>query len=396
MKPLIYINTEDNFNVALNLAIEEYVLREMPPADYLILSRNQPSVIIGRNQNMLEEVNEPFLRKEGIPVYRRLSGGGAVYHDPGNLNFSFITDYDPSKLNNYRYFNTPIVQQLNKTGIPAYMNDRNDILVEGRKVSGSAQFSSKGRMISHGTLLFNSHLETLNQALNIKQKYISSKSQKSVRSNVANLSQWIHPPVDIAAFQNLIYQGLIEETGLLRCHSFSNQEWQAIRNKYLERYLKWEWNIGRAPRFTAKDSKILKSWQFNVEISVMRGLIDSFRLEILPHQAETQANQNVKNSVHGKKKVMSEAGSGNRRERQCEAPTMLSGSSPEIIDSDLKPSAIAHALTKLLTGVRYDRNELLHVLEKNKKILSTLFLTPEEGVRLIYLNGEELQIPIRD
>lgn len=157
----------------INLAMEEYVLKNFGEADtYLLFYINAPSIIIGKNQNSVEEINTDYVRENNIKVVRRLSGGGAVYHDEGNLNFSFITKDDGDSFHNFAKFTEPVVQALNKIGVPAELVGRNDLVVEGRKISGNAQFSTKGRMFSHGTLMLDSEIEHIVSALNVKKEKI--------------------------------------------------------------------------------------------------------------------------------------------------------------------------------------------------------------------------------
>ena len=274
MESLVFIDNQDRTDPAFNLALEEYALREMDPArDYLLLYRNESSVIVGRNQNVLEEVNDSFVRSKGIRILRRLSGGGTVYHDPKNLNFSFITRYEPSRLHNFRFFNTPVVRLLRTLGVPAEMNDRNDILAGGRKISGSAQFSSKGRMFSHGTLLFDSELDVLDRVLSVRMKQIESKSHKSVRSVVANISEFLDRPMDVSAFRHFLLDGL-ESEGLVGSHyGLTEADLGRIREIRESRYDKWEWNIGRSPRFRLKRSRTIDDWKVFMDLSVDKGHI---------------------------------------------------------------------------------------------------------------------------
>jgi lipoate---protein ligase len=279
MKSLVFIDNDDNTDPADNLALEEYVLRRLDPSlDYLLLYRNEPSVIVGRNQNVLEEVNDSYVRDKGIPVFRRLSGGGTVYHDPQNLNFSFVTRYEPSRLHNFRFFNAPVVRVLQSLGIPAMMNDRNDILADGRKISGSAQFSSRGRMFSHGTLLFNSRLEELEEVLSARMKRIRSKSHKSVRSVVANISEFMDRPMDISEFRRYLLDGLTREGLVARRCRLSDQDREHIREIRHARYDRWEWNIGRSPKFEVARTSIINGLTVSLDLQVKKGHIEQIRI----------------------------------------------------------------------------------------------------------------------
>lgn len=170
-----FVDNEKVTDPRVNLAIEEHLLRTFDTEeDILLFYINQPSIIIGRNQNTIEEINQEYVEKNGIIVVRRLSGGGAVYHDLGNLNFSFITQNQAENIHNFRKFTAPVIEVLRKMGVPAELSGRNDIVVDGRKISGNAQYIAGRRMVSHGTLLLNSDLEQVVEALNVKASKIES------------------------------------------------------------------------------------------------------------------------------------------------------------------------------------------------------------------------------
>ncbi|MDI3270086.1 MAG: lipoate--protein ligase, partial [Bacillota bacterium] len=182
-----YVDQGPLHRPALNLAIEEYLLRQLrSDEDYLFFYNNDPSVIIGRNQNAWEEIDEVFCRAEGIQVVRRLSGGGAVYTDRGNLSFSFITRDDGQSFMNFKKFTEPVVEALRTLGVPAELTGRNDIQVGERKISGNAQYAAGGRLMTHGTLLLSVDLERMTRALQPRAEKFQSKSTKSVRARVAN------------------------------------------------------------------------------------------------------------------------------------------------------------------------------------------------------------------
>ena len=209
---MIFVDNQNHTDARINLAIEEHLLRNyMIDEEILLFYINGPSIIIGRNQNTIEEINQQYVEEHNIHVVRRLSGGGAVYHDLGNLNFSFISNSGHENIQNFKKFTAPVVKVLNEMGVPAELGGRNDILVEGRKVSGNAQYISGNRMVSHGTLLFNSDLSVVSESLNVKANKIESKGIKSIRSRVANISEFMPEQMDIFTFREKVKNGILAE-----------------------------------------------------------------------------------------------------------------------------------------------------------------------------------------
>lgn len=207
----------DHTDPRINLAVEEYALNYLDPGEeYVILWQNEPTVVIGRNQNTLAEVNGPFIKERGIHVVRRLSGGGAVYHDLGNLNFTFIVDAEKERVSNFEYFTRPVIQALASLGVQAEFSGRNDITIDGKKFSGNAQYWSKGRLLHHGTILFNSDLAVVQEALNVKVDKLQSKGVKSVRSRVTNIYPYLKTPITIEEFKEVLWQYLIPGRSRIR------------------------------------------------------------------------------------------------------------------------------------------------------------------------------------
>ena len=226
---MILIHNHNNYDPRLNLALEEFILRDRKEGDYLILYINEPSVIIGKHQNVMEEVGLRFVEEQGIPVVRRISGGGAVYHDLGNLNFSVITDHTPERHNNYESFLAPVISTLHTLGVESRLNNRNSLVLnDGRKFSGNAQFASRGRMVSHGTLLFNSNLDALAIALQPDALPLESRAVQSIRSHVVNLESVLESVISIEAFQQNIQQGFLQDE--LRVEDLTTTEWSRWKN----------------------------------------------------------------------------------------------------------------------------------------------------------------------
>ena len=209
---MLFIDNENITDPRVNLAIEEFALKHLDINEtYLLFYINEPSIIIGKNQNTVEEINADYVRDEGIHVVRRLSGGGAVYHDLGNLNFSFITKDDGNSFHDFKKFTDPVVKALKKLGVNAELSGRNDILADGKKISGNAQFSTKGRMFSHGTLLFDSEIENVVSALNVRMDKIESKGIKSIRSRVTNIREHLDEDMTMEEFKQTLLAYLFEE-----------------------------------------------------------------------------------------------------------------------------------------------------------------------------------------
>lgn len=276
---MIFIENEGITDPSINLAIEEYCLRNLEgDKDYLLFYINEPSIIIGRNQNTLEEINHEYVEQKGIHVIRRISGGGAVYHDYGNLNFSFMTDYSFESLNNFKKFTAPVIKALNNMGIAAELKGRNDIVVDDRKISGNAQFSSGKRMFSHGTLLFDSELSEVANALNVKMSKIESKGHKSVRSRVANISEFMSEKMDIQTFRFNILKSLYEEREEFETYHLTENEWEGVYKLRDEKYSNWDWNYGHSPRFNIKRTKRFSIGEIDLRIYVEKGIIKEFKV----------------------------------------------------------------------------------------------------------------------
>lgn len=275
---MIMIDNKGVTDPTINLALEEYSLRNFKDtSDYLLFYINEPSIIIGRNQNSLEEINTSYVEDNGIHVVRRISGGGAVYHDFGNLNFSFITDYSVEQLNNFEKFTSPIIKALNNMGVKAELKGRNDIVVEDRKISGNAQFSSGKRMFSHGTLLFNSELGEVVNALNVKMNKIESKGHKSVRSRVANISEFMSESLTIEKFKSNIIDTL-SEGNAFEIRKLTEAEWEGVYKLREEKYNNWDWNYGHSPRFNIKRTKRFPIGELDFRLYVEKGLITEFKI----------------------------------------------------------------------------------------------------------------------
>jgi len=275
---MLFVDNENCNDPRVNLALEEYLLRNIAPdEDILLFYINRPSIIIGRNQNTVEEINVDYVQANNIHVVRRLSGGGAVYHDLGNLNFSFITPVAEGIFHNFRLFTAPVIRVLNEMGVSAELSGRNDILVDGRKISGNAQYSTGKRMFSHGTLLYSSDLSHVSDALRVKASKIESKGIKSIRSRVANITEFMSDPPDILTFRQQILQGVFAGMDTIPQYHLSEKDWEAVNALSASRYQTWEWNYGRSPAFNIHRTQRFPIGEIDARLDVEKGTIQNIK-----------------------------------------------------------------------------------------------------------------------
>ena len=286
---MIYFENSQSADPFVNLAIEEFMLRhihsERPIFQIYI---NEPAVIVGRNQNVFEEIDFNYVRERDIPVLRRLSGGGTVYHDPGNINFSLISP-DQNLLNDYASFTRPLFKALRHLGLTAELRNRSSIFISDKKVSGNAQYASKGKLLSHGTLLLNTDLVQLRSVLKSRHQQISSRAVQSVRSSVANLSDFLDKEIKPDEIKDQIRR---EFLGGVPAEEFklSEGDWEVVRQIEGERYHSWEWTIGRSPTFSTVRRIQTAQGEVILDILVDKGSIQTITSLRTPGQYKRTVN----------------------------------------------------------------------------------------------------------
>jgi lipoate-protein ligase A len=275
---MIFLDNKNIHDPRVNLAFEEHAIRNLAMDEEILLFYiNEPSIIIGRNQNTIEEINVDYVEEHEITVVRRLSGGGAVYHDLGNLNFSFIAPNSVDNFHNFKKFTQPVIDVLQSMGVNAELSGRNDILVEGRKISGNAQYVAGPRMVSHGTLLWDTDLGRVGEALNPKIAKIESKGIKSVRSHVANITEFMpdgHP--DILEFRQAIINGVFQN-GKVYEYKLNDADWHGVAKLAQERYQTWEWNYGKSPAFGLRRETRYPGGGIEALLDVEKGIIQHIK-----------------------------------------------------------------------------------------------------------------------
>ena len=278
---MLFVDNRGITDARVNLALEEYVFRHKPTEDDVLLFYvNAPAIIIGRNQNTIEEINPDVVEARGIRVVRRVSGGGAVYHDLGNLNFSVMTPQVSGRFNRYDHFTQPVTDVLRDLGVPAELSGRNDILAGGRKISGNAQFARPDRMFSHGTLLFDSNLDEVTAALNPKPGKVESKGVKSIRSRVANISEFLREPITVDELRERIIERIFGTRDRARIPTIAldDADWAAVHQLVATRYGAWSWNYGENPASNVQRARRFPSGEIDVRLDVQHGRIVSARI----------------------------------------------------------------------------------------------------------------------
>lgn len=269
-----YIVNNSN-DAEYNLAFEEYCFKNLPQdEDYLILWINGPSIIIGKNQNAREEINNKYVEENKIQVVRRPTGGGAVYHDLGNLNYSIITTSQGERVIDFKKYNVPILKALEKLGVEAEFSGRNDLILDGKKFSGIAQSVSRDRVLNHGAILFDVDLDALTESLNVKEDKYKSKGVKSVRSRVTNLKPHMDDSVDMEKFKDTLLETIFEMEGQEpEEYVLSEEELRGIDEIYSKRYGTWEWNYGHSPDYNFSNYKRFPFGSIDVRLDVKKGNI---------------------------------------------------------------------------------------------------------------------------
>lgn len=299
-----------------NLATEQYLMNNKEFNEPLVLFYIEgPCIIVGRNQNTLEEINHDYIEKNNIVVTRRLSGGGAVYQDLGNLCFSFVVNSDDNSFGDFASFTKPIVEALHEMGATsADVSGRNDLIVDGKKFSGNAMYAKNGKTFSHGTLSYDVDLDVLTKALHVSEDKIASKGIKSIRSRVTNIKPYLLPEyqnLTTEEFRDILLTKLFDKKSIDDIKKFeyqvTSEDQQEIDKIFSKYYNNWDWVYGKSPKFTVKQRKHFDMGTIDVRYSIENGKISTVSIygdffgtknvEIIAHDLEGTRfeTQDIKN-----------------------------------------------------------------------------------------------------
>ena len=260
-----------------NLALEEYVFERMDKSkSYFMLWQNDNTIVVGKYQNTAEEIDQAYVDAHGIRVARRLSGGGAVYHDKGNLNFTFIVDRADAPGLNFKIFVEPVIQALARFGVHAAFTGRNDLTIDGMKFSGNAQYARRGRLLHHGCIMLDSNLTSVADALRVKEAKFDSKAVKSVRSRVTTINAHAPAPISMEDFKRALKECAMASGELEPC-TLTEEDLAAIRKLRDEKYATWAWNYGFSPAYDMRREMKFPAGLVTAHLSAEGGKIKAVR-----------------------------------------------------------------------------------------------------------------------
>ncbi len=316
----MYLLISNSNDPHFNLATEEFLLKNSAN-DIIFLYQNKACIVVGKHQNAIAEINYRFVTENNIPVIRRISGGGTVYHDEGNINFTFLQNGETGKLVNFKAFIAPVAEFLNQLGVPAEIGSRNDILINGLKVSGNAEHIYKNRTLHHGTLLFSSTLTDLRNALHVTEGKYTDRSVKSVRSKVTNIRENLTMDLSADQFFKELTQFLQSYYNAMP-FELSSEEIAKIQELAETKYKDWNWNFGYSPDYTFKNCINIGKVLISIELHVKKGKIKETCLE---GNIGTGLLKELNNILPGKQHSFSEIKSiaGINREITEENPEFL-------------------------------------------------------------------------
>lgn len=272
---MIYVINRSN-KPDFNISLEEFCFKNLTQFDKIfILWINEPSIIVGKNQNTQAEINEKYVNDNNIHVVRRISGGGAVYHDLNNLNYTIISNEGKdSRSFDFKAFSEPVIATLKELGVEAEFSGRNDITIDGKKISGNAQAYLDGRVMHHGCILFDVDLSVLSNALETSKEVVEAKGVKSVRSRVDNILPNLDEKITVTEFADKILDHMKLKYPEMVEYKFSDEELKIIEQTRGEKFGNWEWNYGANPVAEIVRERRYPAGKTQVFVNTKKGVID--------------------------------------------------------------------------------------------------------------------------
>ncbi len=282
-------------NPYFNIAVEEYLLKNFD-CNCFMLWQNTPSLIVGKHQNTLAEINLNFVEKNDIKVVRRISGGGTVYHDLGNLNFTFVTNHNNNQIINFDLYLSPIKEVLNNIGINVTTNKRNNLFIDQKKISGTAAHIYKNKIIHHGTLLFSTNILNLQSAIKTNYENFGDKSIKSVNNVVTNINEHLKNKISLNEFAEKLRKEIYYQFNCTDKYIISETDFIEINKLVKTKYKTWNWNYGYSPYY--KFSKSHENKLLSIDLNVKNGIIENIKINI---DLEIENIKIVENKIIGVK-----------------------------------------------------------------------------------------------
>ena len=292
-------------NAYFNLAMEEYFLKNTTE-DVFMLWRNESAIIVGKNQNTLSEINYEYVKENNIKVVRRQSGGGAVFHDLGNINFTFISCNDNS-FSDFKRFTMPIIECLEDLNIHAEFSGRNDLLIDNQKFSGNAQYNYKNKVMHHGTLLFSSQINDLSSALKVKPSKFEGKGVKSVKSRVTNISNHLKKSMTVLEFKDYLMNFINNKDENNHFYELSDHDINEINKLVDEKYSTWHWNFGHSPKYSLNNEVKYPGGNIEFSLNVDKGIINEIKFfgDFFGKKDVSNIEDLLKNVMHNESSIKS-------------------------------------------------------------------------------------------